>query len=265
MADALVQSGMLPKHITTPQACVAVIQRGRELGIPPMYALSNIVYIQGKPTANSELMLALIYRDHGDGAVIFSHSDSTQCIVGYKRRNWDKHMIHTFTIEEAKTAGLLSSQTWQKYPSAMLRARAISAVARMAFPDSIGGMYTPEELGVAVEMDREGGIVISGDVVPVAPAGNNVIRPAVEVVDTETGEILDAEPTPLEMQLYEDRQRIISEANDCIAFGHRAKLNLLHREAKNLGLRDVPEVDAAIEAATERIRALTPAQQSVLA
>jgi len=41
----------------------------------------------------------------------------------------------------------------------MLRARCISAVARMAFPDVISGVYTPEELGGSVQ-------VIDDQVVP---------------------------------------------------------------------------------------------------
>jgi hypothetical protein len=153
MSEVLVKSGMLPAHIKSAAAAVAIIQKGRELGIQPMYALSNIVNIQGKPTANAELMLALIYRDHGDNAITFTHSDNTACQIAYARRSWKQPQSYSFTIEDAKAAGLLSNQTWQKYPAAMLRARCISAVARMAFPDSIGGMYTAEELGAEVDED----------------------------------------------------------------------------------------------------------------
>lgn len=171
MAGELVKSGMLPQHIKSTAACVAVMQKGRELGIAPMYAMSNIAVIQGKPTANSELMLALIYRDHGDDAVVFEESTAERCTVSYKRRTAQRRGQFTFTMQEAKQAGLQGGN-WQKYPAAMLRARCVSAVARMGFPDSIGGMYTPEELG-QVE-DVEGEIVTLG--------GRDV--------DTSTGEII---------------------------------------------------------------------------
>jgi len=185
MADALVKSGMLPSSIKTPQAAVAIMQKGVELRIDPMYALSNIVVIQGKPTANSELMLALIYRDHGDNAIIFTHSDSTQCEISYKRRSWPKHQTHSFTMTDAKQASLLGNQTWQKYPAAMLRARCISAVARMAFPDSIGGLYSPDELGADVD-------VVDGDVVVVEQRPRQSQPEALyDGVDIETGEIVD--------------------------------------------------------------------------
>jgi hypothetical protein len=156
MADQLVKSGLLPSSIRTPQAAVAIILKGRELGVPAMYALSNIVVIQGKPAANAELMLALVYRDHGDDAIRFTETTAERCTIAYRRRTWKQSETFSFTMQDAKTAGLLTNQTWQKYPQAMLRARCISAVARMAFADSIGGMYTPEELGASVAINEHG-------------------------------------------------------------------------------------------------------------
>lgn len=160
MAASLVESGMLPSAIKTPAAALAIIQKGRELGIPPMYALSNISVISGKPVAGAELMLAMVYRDHGDGAIQFETSDDQQCVVLYRRRSWSQARRHGFTIEEAERAGLLSKGgTWKQYPAAMLRARCVSAVARLAFPDTLGGMYTPEELGAEVEVNDQGEVV----------------------------------------------------------------------------------------------------------
>jgi hypothetical protein len=164
------------------------MQKGKELGIAPMYAMSNIAVIQGKPTANSELMLALIYRDHGDDAVVFEESTAERCTVSFKRRNAQRRGQFTFTMQEARTAGLTGGN-WQKYPAAMLRARCVSAVARMGFPDSVGGMYTPEELGQSE--DGEGEIVIvngqdvntaTGEIVTI---GEPIETPAAEVVGPE--------------------------------------------------------------------------------
>lgn len=153
----LLPSGMLPAHIKTPEAAAAIILKGRELGIPPMQALSGIASINGKPVCGSELMLAIIYRDHGDSAIWIDDTTDTFCRISYARRGWPERKTYSFSMEDAKRAGVAGGQTWQKYPSAMLRARCISAVARMAFPDSIGGMYSPDELGgdVVVESDGE--------------------------------------------------------------------------------------------------------------
>lgn len=148
-AEMLVTTGFLPAAIKNANQAVAIILKGRELGIPAMYALSNVVVIQGKPAANAELMLALIYRDHGDDAVVFAETTARVATISYKRRGWTRRQQFSFTAEDASKAGL-TGENWRKYPAAMLRARCISAVARLAFPDTIAGMYTPEELGAAV-------------------------------------------------------------------------------------------------------------------
>lgn len=154
-AGMLVKTGFLPESIKTPEQAIAIMMKGRELGIPSMYALSNIVIIKGKPTCNSELMLALIYRDHGDGSIRIVESSNDVCQIAYRRPRWPKEQSYAFTVQDATRAGLMGGNTWKQYTAAMLRARCISAVARMAFPDSIAGMYTPDELGADVAMSDE--------------------------------------------------------------------------------------------------------------
>lgn len=174
LGHALYLTGFLPATIKNGDQAMAVMLKGQELRIPPMYALSNIVVINGKPTCGAELMLALIYRDHGDQAVRFERTDAEACTISYKRRGWTERREHTFTIADAQRAGL-SSGTWKAYPGPLLRARCVSAVARMAFPDTIGGMYTAEELGAAVDVDQATGELVTIEA-PARPAP--VARPA---------------------------------------------------------------------------------------
>lgn len=164
MAQQLVPTGFLPKAVDSPQKAAAIMLKGRELGVPPMYALSNITVIQGKPTANAEMMLALVKRAYGRDAVWVEKSTPDVAKIGYLVHG--KPRYYEFTIDMAKKAGLLSNQTWTKYPDAMLRARAISAVCRMEFPEVIGGMYAPGELGEDVRVDESTGEVISVDYAP---------------------------------------------------------------------------------------------------
>src|SRR4029434_8392989 len=136
-ASMLIKTGFLPESIKTSEQAVAIMMKGHELGIPSMYALSNIVIIKGKPTCSAELMLALVYRDHGDNAMRITESTPESCTIAYKRRTWMSEQRYSFTMADATRAGLAGSVTWRQYPAAMLRARCISAVARLAFPDSI--------------------------------------------------------------------------------------------------------------------------------
>lgn len=153
-AAVFVKSGFLPSSIRTPEQALTVMLTGRELGIPPMTAIRLIAVVDGKPTIEAELMAAMIFRDHGGDALRLEESTAARATYRYKRRGWPEYRTFTFTIEEAKQAGLLGKKNWQGYPAAMLRARCVSAIGRLAFPDTIGGMYTPEELNADQPVTR---------------------------------------------------------------------------------------------------------------
>lgn len=211
-AGMLVKTGFLPTAIKTPEQAVAIMLKGRELNIPSMYALSNIAVIQGKPVANAELMLALIYRDHGDEAIRFTQSDNKVCTIAYRRRSWKQAQTQSYTIEEAKQAGLLNNQTWQKYPQAMLRARCVSAVARLAFPDSIGGMYTPEELGAAVTVSDEGTIEVI-DVTPPPPPQIEVVQAPQETINGNMRRKAEVTPEQAGLKFWEHFAPVLGDSD----------------------------------------------------
>lgn len=163
LAEMLIPTGFLPESIKTPGQAAAIILKGQELGIPPLYALNNISIVKGKQVCQAELMLSLIYRDQGDQALKILESNDRICRVRYKRRGGDAGEM-AFTIEEANQAGLVTrNPVYKQYPAAMLRARAISAAARVAFSDSIAGMYTPDEMGARVVVNEQGEVVLDDD------------------------------------------------------------------------------------------------------
>lgn len=172
LGEMLVTTGFLPKAIDTPGKAVAVMLKGQELGVPPMYALNNIAIVNGKQVCQAELMLSLIYRDHGSQALQVLETNDRVCRVLYQRRGGQPGEL-AFTIEEADAAGLLSKPgppggvaPWKGYRPAMLRARAISAAARIAFPDTIAGMYTPEEMGARVVVTEDGAVLLDDEQPP---------------------------------------------------------------------------------------------------
>lgn len=161
-ADVLVKSGLLPVEIKSPAAAVAIMLTGRELGIPPMQAFRSIYVVKGKPTLSAQLMGALILRAGHTYKIM--ESSNTRCEIEFTRRNGQAYR-HEFTMDDAKRAGLANSATWQAYPKALLFSRCMSAGARVAMPDVLAGMYTPEELADAdTVIVGEGGEVI--DVLP---------------------------------------------------------------------------------------------------
>ena len=158
-AKALATSGLLPDaYRQQPQNVLYAIEYGRTLGITPMAAITGVHIIKGKPTASAALISALVRRAGHKLRVKGDARSATAQII--RSDDPDYVFESTFTIEDAKRAGLLNKETWQSYPGAMLKSRAITQVARDACEEALFGLhYTPEELGASV--DEEGLPVIS--------------------------------------------------------------------------------------------------------
>lgn len=156
-----------------------VMLKGIELGISPMQALDGIQVIQNKTTVSPQLMLALINRSGELEDMTIDDPDTIRaknaCKVMMKRKGRSPH-IETFSMEDAKAMGLAGKDNWKKQPTVMLKWRAVAACARIAFPDIIQGVYSPEEMGADVIEDASGELVI-------------------EKPDTTTGEIISIPAT----------------------------------------------------------------------
>jgi hypothetical protein len=171
MSEVLVRSGFLPDSIKTSQQAVAIILAGRELGIGPWQAIQGINIIKGRPTVSPQLMLALIEQSKLLEDISIT-GDAKSCTVMMKRRGRSPHTF-TFTMEDAKALGLADKSNYRTQPKVMLQWRAIGACSRIVFPDVIMKLYTPDEMGADVTITEDGGM---------------------EVVNTETGEIVEAAP-----------------------------------------------------------------------
>jgi hypothetical protein len=130
-----------------PEAVLACVLYGAELGLGPMQSLQGIHVIDGRVAAAPELMRALIAR-HGHRLDIVDATDQHVTLSG-RRADTGATATITWTIDDAQRAGLLDKKggSWRAYPRAMLLARATSELARMLFADVIAGLsYTPEEV-----------------------------------------------------------------------------------------------------------------------
>jgi len=157
-AATLLESGFLPESIKTPSQAMMVILKGRELGIPMVRSLEGIDVISGRTAVKSELQLAMIFQNCPGAVVEYKHSDEKYCTVRTKRplHAWQEF---TFTMEDARRAGLLGKSNWKKYPKNMLRWRAVSDMASAVYPDAIAGLsYTFDDLGA--DVDEAGDVVL---------------------------------------------------------------------------------------------------------
>lgn len=142
MGEALVKSGILPDHLRTGAAVAAVMLTGRELGMPPMRAARSLYLVKGKVIEDAASQLARFKAD--GGRATFEHLDDERAVLRLRHPNGDEH-IETFTLKDAKAAGLLSNATWQKFPRAMLRCRAITAGLKSLGWEGAVGTYDPDE------------------------------------------------------------------------------------------------------------------------
>lgn len=141
-------SGLLPQAIKTPQMAAIIALKGRELGLPPMQALSGLYVVNGKVAMASELMMALI-RGRCSSAKIKVVERTAKCCKIAASRNGGEPEVFEFNEADAKRADLIKpGGPWTKYPANMMYNRCVSNLARQMFPDIIAGAsYTPEELG----------------------------------------------------------------------------------------------------------------------
>ncbi len=148
MAKAFIASGMF-KDVTAISQAIVKVQAGKELGIPPVYAMQNINMIKGKLCTSANTMALLIKRSGRYNYRITEHTDLV-CNIKFlelEDNKWVEVGESKFTMEDAKRAKLVyPDSAWVKYPRAMLFSRAISQGARLYTPDAIGGVYTSEEI-----------------------------------------------------------------------------------------------------------------------
>ena len=153
LGNLLSKSGYFKDATDAAQAVVKVLA-GQELGFGPVASMTGIYIVKGRVTLSANLIGAAVKRS-GRYDYQVAELDDQKCIIGFFTGSGDSvQQIGTssFSIDDAKRAGLLNGDNWKKYPRNMLFARALSNGAKWYCPDVFGGpVYTPDELGVPVD------------------------------------------------------------------------------------------------------------------
>jgi hypothetical protein len=174
-SEALAGAALLPSEYRNNASSVLwAMEYGRALGLDVVTTITTIHVIKGKPTQSADLMLS---RAREAGHKVRIRQQPGQCTVSiWRSDDPDFENAITWTYDDAVTAGLCElrdgrpysrsqkgeKQNWEKYPRAMLRARAISECVRSACPEVLhGAIYTAEELGARVD---DAGIPLDAEV-----------------------------------------------------------------------------------------------------
>lgn len=188
-AQLMADAGLLPQAYRNNPANVLIAQEfGEALGIPTIQAINSIHVIEGKPSASSDLMAALVRRAGHKLRVTKEKTDDGWTVTAEIIRRDDPEFTYRaiWDNEKASKAGLLNKRgPWLNYPDQMMRSRAISEVCRDGASDALYGVvYTPEELGA--DVSAEGNVVA----VQMAPSAPESIQQAI------ARDYSDPEPMP---------------------------------------------------------------------
>jgi hypothetical protein len=154
-AKALAHSNLLPKQYQQqPANLLYALEYADALGVSPINAITSIHVIEGKPSASADLIAAMIRR--AGHKLRVSGNDQSARAVLIRADDPEFEYVAEWTMDKARAAGVTNKSVWKNYPSAMLRSRAITEVARMGASDALFGVvYTPEELGAEVSHDGQ--------------------------------------------------------------------------------------------------------------
>lgn len=194
VADAAAHSGHTDQGNA---ASVALrILYGMELGMGPAEALNSVHVVKGKPSFSAAAIAKLIKQSQRYDYAVRELTDESCTIVIYDRG--EPCAPVTFTMDDAKRAGLAGEDTWKKYPKNKLFARAITNASRWHCPDVVGG---------AIGGGWEGEID--------TPSGVQFDYPPREDADSITGEVVDDQPDTSAALITElQRKRMFAIAKD---------------------------------------------------
>ena len=111
-------------------------------GIPIGKAIHEYNVINGRLALKSEAMLA---RFQNAGGRIEYPVYTDEKVTASAHHQKGGALTVTWTLADAKRAGLLSNPTWAKHPRAMLKARAVSEAVRAVYPACLTGVPVEEE------------------------------------------------------------------------------------------------------------------------
>jgi hypothetical protein len=153
MVTELMSSGAVPKGLANKEQVWIAIQRGKELGMPPVKSLQCLYFVNGTLTMWGSEVIARLKRS--GYKVLWKEVTADKVSLVLRDPDGDEHP-EEYTMEEAK-AGPAScynkytkttdvKDTYKKYPKNMLRYKCIGNAIRFFCPEVLDGIYITEEM-----------------------------------------------------------------------------------------------------------------------
>jgi hypothetical protein len=112
-------------------------------GVNPIYAPTRYHIIKDKVSMAAEAMLAEF--QNSGGKIEWEEHSAERCAGTFSHPRGNT-VTASFSLDDAKKAGLLGKDNWKGHTEDMLHARAVSRGVRWSYPQATQGLYTPEEI-----------------------------------------------------------------------------------------------------------------------
>lgn len=189
LAAQICRTEFVPKALRgKPEATLAALLAGRELGLGPMTALNHVNIIEGSSSFSAQLQRAVAVAAGHQIDVI--ETTPERCVVAARRAGSEHTVTIEWTMADAHRAGLDQKSNWKKNPRQMLQARATAEAARLVAPDATLGIPT------TTEEAADGDPLSLEQPAPPSPAERTVRRKAKQAEPAppaEDDDIVDAE------------------------------------------------------------------------
>lgn len=236
--DLMANSDLVPNSYKgKPGNIMVAIQMGNELGLTPMRALRSIAVINGRATMWGDDVLAMVLASPVCEYVNEGESTETKGICKTKRKGCAEQ-VSTFTLEDAKRAGLLGKQgPWQTNTSRMLKLRARGFGLRDTFADVLAGLVSAEEALDLHPIETESGAATMLEANQPLTLKDK-LRAKVEILDEGVTPAVDASEAGVDMN-----STPATPSTDDPAEPYRAKLRTCERsvDAINDTYHAIPE------------------------
>lgn len=223
IATKLARTAFVPREFQGNEGNVtAAILEGKSLGMDPMEALKSIYVVHGRPGLYAKAMLKMI-TEQGHKLYPVERTDTRVTLRAIRKEDPSVSIDYTWTIERATRAGYTNNAKYKTNPTEMLHWKAVSEAAKFTFSDVIGGAKSVEDIedgefdSTAKPTVSQAKAVTAGakkvqrkqtpKPEPVAPPAPTVIE-EVQEVDTETGALVEEEPTEVQYISKVDQGRI---------------------------------------------------------
>lgn len=207
LAELMSKSEMVPKiYQGKPGNVTVAILAGHPLGLNPFSSCQSFAVINGTPSLFGDALLGIVKGSGLLSKISETVSENGEVATCYITRRGEDPVCRTFTMTEAKKAGLLSKHgPWQAYPKRMLQMRARAFALRDVFPDILRGIGIAEEIEdigrteasvVVVEEPKTLGTAAVKESLKAAVKTEKVTETVEEVVNVndDPAPVVDAEP-----------------------------------------------------------------------